>query len=122
MSGLVCQSVDKIDDVTEWVRTRYWYVLEELEKKMLERQQSASNVVQLNIRKANLVCGGRRSTMLEIDPKEHEDRLYGRWIKRDKHNPGRGLTVETIWKRRAGGGRRGRATLRTMVAESTLDT
>ena len=110
MGGIVCPSVDKIDDVAEWVKVRYGYILEELEKKMLE-QQSASNdnVVQLNIRQTSLVCGGKRSNKHELDPKEHEDRLWRRWIKRDKHGQ-----LPHRWQQGASG-RHGRAKLRTTM-------
>ncbi len=101
-------------EIAKWVAERYWYILEEIEAADRIEPQATQAAPQSTLTLC-FTCGGRRSTKLELDPKEHEDRMYGRWVNRDKHNQGRGRMMEIVWKRRAGGGRRGRATLRTMV-------
>ena len=104
-----------VEEIAKWVADRYWYILTEIEM-ISKTAEAVPEIVPSG--EVVCACGGKRSTMLELDPKEHEDRLYSRWIKRDKH--GRGRLTEVSWKRHAGGGRRGRTTLRTMVEQSSI--
>ncbi len=113
MTGLVCQSVDKIDNVAEWVKARYGYIFPEIEA--AERTKLlAAPIPKIS---PSTACGGRRQE--PMTPHQEDEEEAARY--RNLHKYGRGPQTEVCWKRRVGGGRRGRVTLRTMAAESTLD-